>query len=272
MLKEGMNVKVLGSVSPYCKEDRNCPGYLVTSNESKILLDCGSGITRLLKFPEDLNNLNIIISHLHEDHYSDLFSIAYASYVNNKLGLLNEKVRVFIPKIYEPKEWERSVSKEWYDYQLIKNLKNHYFELITYDQNTNFLDKYKLNVNVMKNYHAGMESYSIKIFDDCNSLVYTGDIGYKYAEELINFSKGVDLLISESTYVRTDDKYDVDHLHAYEAAEIARYARPGKLLLTHFWPEHNPYDYLEEAKPIYPYSEIAAEGNKLKLARYRYER
>ena len=47
---------------------------------NKILLDCGNGITRNLNFPEDLNNLTIIISHLHRDHYSDIFSIAYATY------------------------------------------------------------------------------------------------------------------------------------------------------------------------------------------------
>ena len=76
-----MELKVLGTVSPYCQQDKNCPGYLITTEDSKILLDCGNGITRNLNFPNDLNNLTIIISHLHRDHYGELFSIAYASYV-----------------------------------------------------------------------------------------------------------------------------------------------------------------------------------------------
>ena len=72
-----MQLKVLGTVSPYSKEEKNCPGFLVTTENNKILLDCGNGITRNLNFPEDLNNLTIIISHLHRDHYSDIFSIAF---------------------------------------------------------------------------------------------------------------------------------------------------------------------------------------------------
>ena len=55
-----MEIKVLGTVSPYCKDDKNCPGYLVTNDQTKILLDCGNGITRNLKLPDDLENLNII--------------------------------------------------------------------------------------------------------------------------------------------------------------------------------------------------------------------
>ena len=49
-----MEVKFLGTVSPYCKDEKNCPGYLVTEANTKILLDCGNGITRNLKLPDDL--------------------------------------------------------------------------------------------------------------------------------------------------------------------------------------------------------------------------
>lgn len=44
-----MILKILGSVSPYPKTSNNCVGYLIydTSNNQKILLDCGNGITSL---------------------------------------------------------------------------------------------------------------------------------------------------------------------------------------------------------------------------------
>ena len=38
----------LGTISPYPKGNRNCPGFLVQYNNNKILLDCGDGVTRLL--------------------------------------------------------------------------------------------------------------------------------------------------------------------------------------------------------------------------------
>ena len=53
----------------------NCPGFLITHGESKIMLDCGSGSHSLLNFPNDLNNLSIIISHLHSDHYNDIYNM-----------------------------------------------------------------------------------------------------------------------------------------------------------------------------------------------------
>ena len=62
------------------------------------MLDCGNGICANLNFPDDVKNLNIIISHLHKDHYSDVLSIGYTSYVYKNLGLLNEKIKVYIPK------------------------------------------------------------------------------------------------------------------------------------------------------------------------------
>ncbi len=69
----------LGTISPYTKGNMNCPGFLVEYNSKKILLDCGNGITRLLNFPNDLKDLNIIITHYHKDHFGDIGALQYAS-------------------------------------------------------------------------------------------------------------------------------------------------------------------------------------------------
>ena len=71
---------------------------LINYNNKKILLDCGSGISRLLKFPDTLEDLNVIITHYHRDHFGDIGSICYASYVYHNLGLLNNKINIFLPK------------------------------------------------------------------------------------------------------------------------------------------------------------------------------
>ena len=92
-----MEIKTLGSVSPYPKDDKNGVSYLIRSGNNKILLDCGPGSSRLLNMKEDLNNLIIIISHLHKDHYSDLLAIGYASYVYKNLGYLKNKIKVYVP-------------------------------------------------------------------------------------------------------------------------------------------------------------------------------
>lgn len=88
----------LGTVYPYTKENMNCPGFLVEYNGKKILLDCGNGITRLLNFPKDLKDLSVIITHYHKDHFGDIGALQYTSYVYHNLGLLDKKIKIYLPK------------------------------------------------------------------------------------------------------------------------------------------------------------------------------
>lgn len=265
MENNNFSVKVLGSVSPYCKLEKNCPGFLVNYNDNKILLDCGNGITRLLNLPEDLKNLSIFISHLHKDHYGDLLALAYASYVYNNLGILKDKIKVYMPKVYEPKDWERSYKDDYYDYLLIKYMKEKYFEIKTYDQ-FKCIELNDLKISFMKNKH-NVDCYSTKLENDDLKLVYTSDTGYQTAKELIEFAYNADLLIAESTFIISDNQFSENHLHAYQSAEIAKHAKVNKLLLTHFHPEHDLRDYLNEAKQIFKNTEAAKEGIVLKLKR-----
>ena len=55
-----MNLKVLGTQSPYNTAGHNSPGFLITDGDEKLLLDCGSGSHSLLNLPKDLKNLSIL--------------------------------------------------------------------------------------------------------------------------------------------------------------------------------------------------------------------
>ena len=59
-----MNLKVLGSISPYPKGNNNGVSFLVTTkyDNQNILLDIGAGSTRLLDMTTDLENLIVIIT------------------------------------------------------------------------------------------------------------------------------------------------------------------------------------------------------------------
>ena len=70
-----MELKVLGSVSPYPHNGKYGVANLIEEDGYKILLDVGPGSTSLLNMKEDLNNLIIVISHLHKDHYADLLPL-----------------------------------------------------------------------------------------------------------------------------------------------------------------------------------------------------
>ena len=250
-----MILKVLGSVSPYCKDDKNCPGYLVSTSTEKILLDCGNGIVRNLILPDEIKNLTIIISHLHRDHYADLFGIAYASYVFHNLNILSNRIKVYIPK--------PSTSEEIHDYNLLTNLgEEQYLEIIPYTS-TQTINLNNTNITFSSNPH-NITSYSIKISEHNQSIVYSGDTGY-LGNTLETFAKGTNLLICESTFLKGQTRKKDYHLYAHEAAYIAKKANVDKLLLTHFWPEIDREEYLKESSPIFPNTEVAIENKVLKL-------
>lgn len=247
-----VKVKILGSVSPYCKDNKNCPGYLIECNNHRILLDCGSGTTRLLDMNKDLNNLIIIISHLHKDHYSDLGSIGYASYVQKRLGNLTNEIKVYIPS---------DINKPDYDY-LMNFGKTNCLNFITYDASKTITHD-KMTINFAENPHPVL-TYSSSIEIDNKKIVYSADTGYEN-NTLEQFASNADLFICESTYLRNQPKNGDNHLYAYEAGMIAKNANVKKLLLTHFYPEIDKNEYLNEAKGIFENTDVAEEGKILTL-------
>jgi len=247
-------VTPLGTVSPYCKDEKNCPGFLIkhAENEQKILLDCGNGITRQLNLPNDLNDLSIIISHLHKDHFGDLYSLAYASYVYKKHGYLDNRIDVYYPS--SPVNEVEAIE----DYKI---LGSHYFNFIKYGGDT------KLNIggsdiSFRENPH-GYLSYSTKIVNEDTTIVYSGDTGYKF-NSLERFAKDADLLICESSLLNEHGK-SLTHLRARDAAKIANKANVKQLMLTHFWPDIDKGKYLDEAIEIFDNTIVAEEGQTLTL-------
>ncbi len=244
-----MIIKVLGTVSPYPKHNSNCPGFLVTTKKNKIMLDCGNGSLKLMNLPNDLNDLIVIISHLHSDHYGDLLSLAYASYCYHNLGFINHKIKVYLPRPNSNEE--KMICK------FLTSCKENYINYQFYDYDT------KLYVNdtiisFNKNKH-NITTYSTKIKENEEVIVYTSDTGYN--NEIIRFSEGADVLICESTFLKHQHN-NANHLCAYQSGLIAKKANVDTLFLTHFWPEIDKQIYVDEAKEAFD-NVIGAEENKV---------
>jgi ribonuclease Z len=85
------------------------------------------------------------------------------------------------------------------------------------------------------------------------------------ADEL---AKDVDFLICESTYLSTEtsEAEKNGHLTAKQAAEIARRANVGKLILTHFSQRYNTTeDFAREAKEIYANTIAVSDGEQVEM-------
>ncbi len=272
----------LGTVSPYPKGNKNCPGFLIEYKGFKILLDCGEGVSSLLNLPNDLNNLIIIISHLHKDHYSGLNSIAYASYVYKNLGYIDEKIPVYIPGGDFPKNKEAYyyddgwgekvyVQKKLQDFEYLMDYGDeNYLDFLVYQDGSryNYIESINhgdIKINFCKNPH-NLNTYSTKIKAGDFTIVYSADTGYE-KNRLKDFSKEADLLICESTFLKGQNKNNDNHLYAFEAGKIAKESNVKRLLLTHFWPELDKNLYVNEAKEYFENTEAAIEGKKLILRR-----
>ena len=276
MENKELTITPLGTVSTYCYEDKNCPGFLIQYGNNKFLLDCGNGISKNLNLPKDLNNLTIIISHLHPDHYGELLSIAQTSFVFYRLGYLSKRIKVYLPegdKIQVTEDYKdnddwaasRIISKNLIDYDYLLSLeKTSYLQFIPYKEKDKLvLDN--LQISFTRNPHP-IITYSTKIETEGIKLVYSSDTGYQ-KNCLEEFAKNANLLICESTFLRGQIKTDDNHLFAYEAAKIAKKANVDQLLLTHFWPSIDKQQYVDEAREIFLNTDAAQEGKKLILRR-----
>ena len=247
-----MEIKILGTQSPYCTDYHNCPGFLITDGENRILLDCGSGSHRMLKYPDDLNNLTVIISHLHRDHYNDLFNIQYASLVFHGQKRVEKPVMVYMPQTPEV------------IYNDICNESNAYCSY-SYINEEKAIHIGKLETTFVKVIHP-METYAVKISDGSSVFVYTSDTSYAAKDTIIEFAKDADILLSEASLLVSDGFPEINsHLTARQAATIAKEANVKKLIITHFWPEKSPQQFVDEAKEVFINTVAAEEGDVYKI-------
>ena len=82
---------------------------------------------------------------------------------------------------------------------------------------------------------------------------------------LIDKIKGIDLLYHEATFANDmkDRANQTYHTTAEQAAQFAKDAQIGKLILGHFSARYKELDpIIEEAQAIFPHAELAIEGTK----------
>ena len=241
----------LGTISPYTKGNMNCPGFLVEYDNKKLLLDCGNGITRLLNFPDDLKDLSVIITHYHKDHFGDIGALQYASYAYHNLGLIDKKIKIYLPKN------DIGLNKE----SIISN-KNDFSEYVDIDKSSLIIID-DLKITFEDNNSHSIESYMVKLQNDDFKVIYTSDVGTTNLNELEDFCKNADLIICESSFLKKHNSSSKTHMTAFDAGVLAYKANAQRLVLTHFWPEEDKKLYLKEAKQVFNNVKIAEEGERI---------
>lgn len=254
-----MKLKILGSQSPYNTPGHNCPGYLLQEGNTRLLLDSGSGSHSLLNYPNDLENLSVILSHLHRDHYNDIYNLQYASFVFHNQKRLEKPINIYLPQ--NPREITQDILSE----------NNAFAKYHGIDSNSKFKIG-NMSISFCPTDHP-VETYAVKVKCGNRTIVYTSDTSYSAKNRLVDFSKGADLLICEASLLKEHGFPEINsHLTAEQAATIAKEAGVKGLILTHFWPEEPVEKYVQEAKQVFPNVIPAIEGLSIDIPVVQKER
>ncbi len=212
---------------------RSC--IMVSSKDTKILLDAGVKIGEQTEFPKitdsEIQELDgVVISHAHLDHSGYLPHIytvgyrgkAYATKPTIELTnvLLNDYMRLSEPK---------NVTKEG----LARLAKN--FTMMEFKREFKIKD---LTITLIPAGHI-LGSALVKVSDGKHTLVYTGDINLSRTRllngaDLKNLS--ADTLITESTYGAQKDNFRSEHevLRDFVASIKETIKRGGKVVIPSF--------------------------------------
>ena len=82
-----MKLHILGNSAAGPWNGSACTGYIVSTESSRILIDCGPGVATAVSRTLDPIDLDaVIITHLHHDHCYDLLSLAMSLRVRHGIS------------------------------------------------------------------------------------------------------------------------------------------------------------------------------------------
>lgn len=248
-----MELTVLGRYAPYPAPGGAMSGYLVRQGNTTILLDAGSGVAARLLAHTAIKDLTaVVVSHLHEDHISDLHCLRFMQLEAQTMGRTSSKLQVYAPGA--PAEAHRWIEggEDWQD-------------LHEYDPSEVLLLG-ELEIRFTSTNHP-IPTYAMRITPTGRPgpvLFYTADTGESPA--IVEAARGADLLVIEASLLEAHAaKRAFGHLTAAEAAAVARDAGAKRALLTHLWPAVDLPQLLAEAQSVHPQVELIEEGKTYRI-------
>ena len=257
-----MELTLLGTGCPSVDHKRFGPSNLVTTKTSKILVDCGSGITqRLHELKVSSADIDaLLFTHLHSDHAVDLYQLVISSW---------HSYRIKPWKIYGPKGTKKFVKKimdAWYDERKLRISYESRASAKAFDiQVTEFKSigsiKIKdLNIKYFEVDHKPVKfAYGFCFSNKNKKLTISGDTRpcenlMKYAQKsdvLLHevFIEGEILQINKMRTQKTLHNVQSYHTTSTQVGKVAFIARAKKLVLTHFVPTRfNKYNLKKVVK------------------------
>lgn len=218
-----MKVIVLGGSGTFPRSGGACNGFLVVQDETKVLLDMGTGVLSRLYGWIDPGALDaLVITHLHPDHFLDLYPFRY-------FLEFQAPGRLPLP-VYAPAGAAAFIRSLFNEPETAKF--DRVFSFIALDSASEFTVG-DLALAGKPVCHLD-PTYGIEMAAEGRRLFYTSDT--KYDESLVDYARGADLLLAETTLRAQDGQSPVAHMTTTDVAKLATAAGVSRLVLTHLWP------------------------------------
>ncbi len=221
-----VTVTILGSADAFSSGGRIQAGCLVESGGRRFMLEAGPGLLGALKgrgvSPATLDF--VIISHLHGDHFAGLpFLLLEYMYENPP----RKTVVIAGPPRLEQRTW--TLLRTMYPRFDLDAVRNKVKFVVVEPGKRIRLGTAGL-LEAIRSPHMTYDlSLSIRLETGGKTIVFSGDTGWN--EELIDFSKGADLMICECTFYEPNGSYS--HINYRELKRNIDRFQVGRMVLTH---------------------------------------
>lgn len=235
-MTSGLRLVVLGSAGTYASRERACSSYLVEADGYRLLLDCGNGSLSRLQHRCDVADLDaVFITHLHADHFVDLYGLYYA------LRFHPDGMRS-VP-VYAPAGAERFVA------QLLPPESADLLPVVCRFHEAEAGDTLQLGPLRVRLFTAAhpVETLAPRVEHPGGVIAYSADSGP--SPQIVACASDADLFLCDSSWLERHRPLPTGvHMTGAEAGRTAAEAGVGCLLVTHVFPRNDPPAVAEEAK------------------------
>ncbi len=300
-------VTILGSGAAIPTQRRNPTSQYIVCNDRHILIDCGEGTQmQIRKYGVKFQRINhILISHLHGDHFFGLVGLISTMHLMGRdkgLSIYGPEELEQILRL----QLEVGAAKLDFEINFVKLngkdsgviFEDNLIEISCFPlkhriPTNGFVIREKVKerrLNPLKIEGSGLQfehMHRLKKGEDIHlengktlkntkytldphpsfSYAYCSDTAY--AEKIVPYVQGVSLLYHEATFVEKDIERARATFHstARQAAEIAKKAGVGKLIIGHLSARYDSTsDHLHEAMQVFENSEVVEDGRTYQVS------